>query len=196
MDTPFKNILHTNTAPSDEDCQHIRELLAGPRNEAARLTEEIERLHALIKELTEKRDNLNCSFGAAFPSIRPLEHKFMCLSLLPDYPTAVPGVQVVLCFKSTSSLKICVQNIKSPPRTGLESSQAQAQASTQSQAQVTTKHVFLKPPLVCQEYIKPKIKSGLSSSSKAKSLKCKFFSKVLTVMYAWYTEVWRRSCKE
>ncbi|KAJ7755580.1 hypothetical protein B0H16DRAFT_1372103 [Mycena metata] len=59
MDTPFKDILHTNTAPSDEDCERIRELLAGPRKEAAQLTEEIERLHGLIEELTEKRDNLN-----------------------------------------------------------------------------------------------------------------------------------------
>ncbi|KAJ7755575.1 hypothetical protein B0H16DRAFT_717519 [Mycena metata] len=59
MDTPFKDILHTNTVPSDEECQRIRELLAGPRKEAAQLTEEIERLHTLIRELTEKRDNLN-----------------------------------------------------------------------------------------------------------------------------------------
>ncbi|KAJ6561753.1 hypothetical protein B0H19DRAFT_991736 [Mycena capillaripes] len=59
METPYKDILHTNTVPSDTDCQRIRELLVGPRKEVADLTAEIKRLQALINELSEKRDHLN-----------------------------------------------------------------------------------------------------------------------------------------
>ncbi|KAJ7168690.1 hypothetical protein C8R46DRAFT_1092348 [Mycena filopes] len=59
MNSPFEDILHSNTIPSDGDCQRIRELLAGPQREVTQLTEEIERLHALIEELSQKRDNLH-----------------------------------------------------------------------------------------------------------------------------------------
>ncbi|KAJ7111838.1 hypothetical protein C8R44DRAFT_254014 [Mycena epipterygia] len=59
MDTPFKDLLHTNTVPSDPECQRIRELLVGPREEAAKLTDEIAQLQTLLDELTAKRDRLN-----------------------------------------------------------------------------------------------------------------------------------------
>ncbi|KAJ6582068.1 hypothetical protein B0H19DRAFT_1252209 [Mycena capillaripes] len=59
MDSPFKEILHTNTIPSDTDCQRIRELLVGPQKEVAELTAEIKRLEGLIGQLSEKRDQLN-----------------------------------------------------------------------------------------------------------------------------------------
>ncbi|KAJ7112955.1 hypothetical protein C8R44DRAFT_561632, partial [Mycena epipterygia] len=51
--------LHTNTVPSDVDCRRIRELLVGPREEAAKLTDEIARLQMLLLEVTVKRDRLN-----------------------------------------------------------------------------------------------------------------------------------------
>ncbi|KAF7376131.1 hypothetical protein MSAN_00028000 [Mycena sanguinolenta] len=50
MDSPFKDILYTNT--------QIHELLEEPRKEAAALSAEIERLRALIHQLIQKRDNL------------------------------------------------------------------------------------------------------------------------------------------
>ncbi|KAJ6561748.1 hypothetical protein B0H19DRAFT_1068488 [Mycena capillaripes] len=59
MDSPFKEILHTNAVPSDPDCQRIRELLVGPQKEVAELTAEIERLLGLISQLSKKRDHLN-----------------------------------------------------------------------------------------------------------------------------------------
>ncbi|KAJ6561729.1 hypothetical protein B0H19DRAFT_1142455 [Mycena capillaripes] len=59
MDTPFKDILHTNAVPSNAECQRIHELLLDPREEAAALTVEIERLQALISQLTQKRAHLN-----------------------------------------------------------------------------------------------------------------------------------------
>ncbi|KAJ7919016.1 hypothetical protein B0H13DRAFT_2187275 [Mycena leptocephala] len=58
MDTPFKDILHTNAIPSDWECQIIREMLVEPRREAAELTREIERIQTLLRELTGKRDAL------------------------------------------------------------------------------------------------------------------------------------------
>ncbi|KAJ6561749.1 hypothetical protein B0H19DRAFT_943110, partial [Mycena capillaripes] len=59
VDTPYKDILHTNAVPSDTDCQHIRELLVGRQKEVAELTAEIERLQSLISQLSKKRDQLN-----------------------------------------------------------------------------------------------------------------------------------------
>ncbi|KAJ7111841.1 hypothetical protein C8R44DRAFT_254026 [Mycena epipterygia] len=59
MNTPFDKFLYTNAVPSDADCQHIRELLVGPREELAKLTEEIAHLHTLLDELTAKRDRLS-----------------------------------------------------------------------------------------------------------------------------------------
>ncbi|KAJ6561763.1 hypothetical protein B0H19DRAFT_87464 [Mycena capillaripes] len=59
MDTPYKDILHTNAVPTDADCERIRELLVGPRKEVADLAAEIERLQTLINQLSEKRDHLN-----------------------------------------------------------------------------------------------------------------------------------------
>ncbi|KAJ7767209.1 hypothetical protein B0H16DRAFT_1366522 [Mycena metata] len=106
MDTPFKDILHTNTVPLDEDCQRIRELLAGPRKEAAQLTEEIERLHALIQELTEKRDNLNEFIDphlALISPVRRLPHDVVAgifaASLPPDRNAVIQGTEspLLLC---------------------------------------------------------------------------------------------------
>ncbi|KAJ7755568.1 hypothetical protein B0H16DRAFT_1828939 [Mycena metata] len=103
MDSPFKDILHTNTAPSDEDCQRIRELLAGPRREAAQLTE---RLHSLIKELTEKRDNLNECIDphlALISPVRRLPHdvvaEIFAASLPPDRNAVIHAAEspLLLC---------------------------------------------------------------------------------------------------
>ncbi|KAJ7719186.1 hypothetical protein DFH07DRAFT_859518, partial [Mycena maculata] len=48
MDSPFTDILYTNSIPSDADCQRICDLLVGPRAEIAQLTD-------MIDELTKKR---------------------------------------------------------------------------------------------------------------------------------------------
>ncbi|KAJ6561762.1 hypothetical protein B0H19DRAFT_901463, partial [Mycena capillaripes] len=59
MDSPFKEIFHTNAVPSDTYCQRIRELLVGPQKKVAELAAEIERLQSLISQLSKKRDRLN-----------------------------------------------------------------------------------------------------------------------------------------
>ncbi|KAF8176151.1 hypothetical protein K438DRAFT_80257 [Mycena galopus ATCC 62051] len=59
MESSFSEMLGTNVVPSDAECQRIRELLAGPQKEAAEITCEIERLQAMINELTKRRDFLN-----------------------------------------------------------------------------------------------------------------------------------------
>ncbi|KAJ6459454.1 hypothetical protein C8R47DRAFT_1162020 [Mycena vitilis] len=58
METHFKDILHTNIAPSEADCERIRKLLLAPLKEAEELTEEIKRLQSVISQLTEKRERL------------------------------------------------------------------------------------------------------------------------------------------
>ncbi|KAJ7883990.1 hypothetical protein B0H13DRAFT_1721179 [Mycena leptocephala] len=72
MVTPFQEILHTNAVPSDAECQRIRELLVGPRREAAELSDEIERLQGLIHHLTEKRAHLNDFIDAHAALISPV----------------------------------------------------------------------------------------------------------------------------
>ncbi|KAJ7447138.1 hypothetical protein B0H11DRAFT_2083460 [Mycena galericulata] len=71
MDTPFQGMLHTNTVPSDTECQRISELLAGPRKEAAGLTDEIGRLQTLLDDLTKKRDHLQDFIDAHLALLSP-----------------------------------------------------------------------------------------------------------------------------
>ncbi|KAJ7434902.1 hypothetical protein B0H11DRAFT_2115982 [Mycena galericulata] len=55
MESPFKDILHTNAVPSDAERQTIRDFLVGPREEIAVLTDEIVVTQALLDELISKR---------------------------------------------------------------------------------------------------------------------------------------------
>ncbi|KAJ7730705.1 hypothetical protein DFH07DRAFT_1065961 [Mycena maculata] len=55
MESPFREILYTNSTPSDSECQSIRDLLVGPRQQIAVLTDEIVATQALLDELTSKR---------------------------------------------------------------------------------------------------------------------------------------------
>ncbi|KAJ7234177.1 hypothetical protein B0H12DRAFT_163021 [Mycena haematopus] len=71
MDSPFEKILHTNTVPSDADCQRIRELLVEPLKNAAELTAQIECLQSQINQLTEKRDRLNTFIDPHLALISP-----------------------------------------------------------------------------------------------------------------------------
>ncbi|KAJ7846932.1 hypothetical protein B0H13DRAFT_94494 [Mycena leptocephala] len=72
MNTPFNDILHTNVVPSEIDSQLIRELLVGPRREVAEITHEIERIRALLEELTGKRERLNDFIEAHEALISPV----------------------------------------------------------------------------------------------------------------------------
>ncbi|KAJ6578946.1 hypothetical protein B0H10DRAFT_1699351, partial [Mycena sp. CBHHK59/15] len=54
---PFKDILYTNTVPSDADCQRIHALLVGPRKEAEELTQEIHCVQAILDGLTQKHNH-------------------------------------------------------------------------------------------------------------------------------------------
>ncbi|KAJ7472608.1 hypothetical protein FB451DRAFT_299936 [Mycena latifolia] len=70
-DTPFKDLLHTNAVLSDAECQRIHDLLAGPRKEVDKITDEIERLQTLINELTVKRTNLTEFIDAHLALVSP-----------------------------------------------------------------------------------------------------------------------------
>ncbi|KAJ7140698.1 hypothetical protein C8R44DRAFT_236955 [Mycena epipterygia] len=64
MDSPFQSMLHTNTAPSDIECDAIRALVAG-------LTQEIARIQSLIEDLAKKRDELNEFIDAHLSLVSP-----------------------------------------------------------------------------------------------------------------------------
>ncbi|KAJ6457530.1 hypothetical protein C8R47DRAFT_170014 [Mycena vitilis] len=59
MESPFKDILHTNAVPSGEsECQAIRDLLAGSQKQFDELTEELTRLDTMRNEICRKRRDL------------------------------------------------------------------------------------------------------------------------------------------
>ncbi|KAJ6598529.1 hypothetical protein B0H10DRAFT_734392 [Mycena sp. CBHHK59/15] len=72
MDSPFKDILHTNAVPSDADCQRIRAFLVGPRTEAEELTLKIGRIQAMLDDLTRKRDQLVNFIDAHLALVSPV----------------------------------------------------------------------------------------------------------------------------
>ncbi|KAJ7111831.1 hypothetical protein C8R44DRAFT_798749 [Mycena epipterygia] len=106
MDTPFKDLLHTNTVPSDPECQRIRELLVGPREEAAKFTDEIARLETLLDELTAKRDRLNEFIDAHLALVSPARR-------LPDdlvaeiFTASLPSNRNAILSGAESPLLLC-----------------------------------------------------------------------------------------
>ncbi|KAF8160330.1 hypothetical protein K438DRAFT_1859818 [Mycena galopus ATCC 62051] len=59
MHSPFQDSLHTNFVPTDTECDDIRALIQGPLKDLAKVTEEIARLHSMIDEAAQKRDELD-----------------------------------------------------------------------------------------------------------------------------------------
>ncbi|KAJ7890349.1 hypothetical protein B0H13DRAFT_2531127 [Mycena leptocephala] len=72
MESPFQSLLHTNTVPSDVDCDRIRNLLMGPRKQVADLTEEIEETKRRLEDLTRKRDELTEYIDAHLALVSPV----------------------------------------------------------------------------------------------------------------------------
>ncbi|KAJ6598524.1 hypothetical protein B0H10DRAFT_2441478 [Mycena sp. CBHHK59/15] len=105
MDSPFKNILHTNAVPSDADCQRIRALLVGPRKEAEELSQEIGRIQAVLDYLTRKRGHLVNFVDAHLALVSPVRR-------LPDdvvreiFEASLPSEYPVLCG-AKSPLLLC-----------------------------------------------------------------------------------------
>ncbi|KAJ7875234.1 hypothetical protein B0H13DRAFT_2348186 [Mycena leptocephala] len=99
-------ILHTNAVPSDGEPQRIRELLAGPRTEAAELTAEIERIRNLLRKLTGKRDRLNDFIDTHLALISPARR-------LPDdvvaeiFAASLPSDRNAVMSGAESPLLLC-----------------------------------------------------------------------------------------
>ncbi|KAF7335739.1 F-box domain-containing protein [Mycena venus] len=72
MDSPFRHILHTNTVPTDAECDSIHALLRGPLKEHADLTDEIARLQSLIDAANRKRDELEEFIDAHLALMSPV----------------------------------------------------------------------------------------------------------------------------
>ncbi|KAJ7681893.1 hypothetical protein DFH06DRAFT_283797 [Mycena polygramma] len=58
MESPFKDMLHSNVVPSDSECQRIRDLLAGSQKQFDELTEELARLDTMRNEISGKQRDL------------------------------------------------------------------------------------------------------------------------------------------
>ncbi|KAJ7253494.1 hypothetical protein C8J57DRAFT_1348246, partial [Mycena rebaudengoi] len=72
MESPFKDLLHTNSIPSEAQCQGIREFLRGPCKKAADLTESIQNLQASLDELVRQRDQLNAFVDEHLALVSPV----------------------------------------------------------------------------------------------------------------------------
>ncbi|KAJ6522274.1 hypothetical protein B0H19DRAFT_1043555 [Mycena capillaripes] len=60
-ETPYKDHLHTNFVPSDEECRRILDVVASFKEEAQEITDEISRLQDSLEEMGRKRDHLQSS---------------------------------------------------------------------------------------------------------------------------------------
>ncbi|KAJ7059092.1 hypothetical protein C8F01DRAFT_1145946 [Mycena amicta] len=58
LSSPFQNILHTNTVPSDAECDSIRAFLKTPSEKLAVLETEVQRLRGLLEEALHTQDEL------------------------------------------------------------------------------------------------------------------------------------------
>ncbi|KAJ7452899.1 hypothetical protein FB451DRAFT_1050704, partial [Mycena latifolia] len=58
LDQTYKDVLHTNFVPSDQECRRIRDFVVAPTDKLQETTEEIARLEALLEQLTRQRDEL------------------------------------------------------------------------------------------------------------------------------------------
>ncbi|KAJ6573103.1 hypothetical protein DFH09DRAFT_981962, partial [Mycena vulgaris] len=72
MDSPVKDMLHTNAVPSDLECDSIRHFLEGPQKELADLTEEIAHLKSLLDRASSKRDHLKQFIDAHLALVSPV----------------------------------------------------------------------------------------------------------------------------
>ncbi|KAJ6619990.1 hypothetical protein B0H10DRAFT_2023225 [Mycena sp. CBHHK59/15] len=106
MDSPFKAILHTNTVPSDAECDAIHALLAGPLREVAELMDEINRTQALLDELMQKRSQLNKFIDAHLALVSPVRR-------LPEdvvreiFAASLPSNQNATMSRAESPLLLC-----------------------------------------------------------------------------------------
>ncbi|KAJ7617215.1 hypothetical protein FB45DRAFT_1007806 [Roridomyces roridus] len=71
MDSPFSDILRTNTVPSDRECQQIRQSLEDPLQQLVQLDQEIARLEKLLYVAYQKRDDLHSFTDAHLALLSP-----------------------------------------------------------------------------------------------------------------------------
>ncbi|KAJ7231323.1 hypothetical protein C8J57DRAFT_1581030 [Mycena rebaudengoi] len=84
MNSPYTSILHTNTVPSDAECNRIRELLVNPCREAAELREEIQRLQQKLERLDDSIDAHRALVSPARRIPDDIVHEIFQTSLLPQ----------------------------------------------------------------------------------------------------------------
>ncbi|KAJ7267344.1 hypothetical protein C8J57DRAFT_364296 [Mycena rebaudengoi] len=71
MNSPFKDILNTNTVPSDAECQSINDLLKNPRKQCADFNAQISRMQKSLDDLMRDRDELQSFIDAHLALVSP-----------------------------------------------------------------------------------------------------------------------------
>ncbi|KAJ7124115.1 hypothetical protein C8R43DRAFT_1135695 [Mycena crocata] len=71
MESPFADILYTNTVPSDSECDDIRDLLEAPLKVLTEARKEVTRLQALVEVATKRRDKLQEFIDAHLALVSP-----------------------------------------------------------------------------------------------------------------------------
>ncbi|KAJ7909579.1 hypothetical protein B0H13DRAFT_1616362 [Mycena leptocephala] len=97
MESPFQSLLHTNTVPSDVDCDRIRNLLMGPRKQVTKRR---------LEYLTRKRDELTEYIDAHLALVSPVRR------LLEDAVRAIfiacmPSARNAVMSTKDSPLLLC-----------------------------------------------------------------------------------------
>ncbi|KAJ7867717.1 hypothetical protein B0H14DRAFT_2439675 [Mycena olivaceomarginata] len=72
MQSPFDDVLYTNTVPSDTECNSIRSLLAGPLKDLADVEEKMRHLQSLMDEAAQKREKLRQFIDAHLALLSPV----------------------------------------------------------------------------------------------------------------------------
>ncbi|KAJ7724941.1 hypothetical protein DFH07DRAFT_261788 [Mycena maculata] len=122
MESPFKDILYTNIAPSDSQCQTIRGFLVAPREEISALTDEIVSTQALLEALTQRRAALEELVSAHLALVSPIRRlpadviQEIFVACLPSGQNSVMSEQdapLLLCHicRAWRSLAFCMPRL-------------------------------------------------------------------------------------
>ncbi|KAJ6537945.1 hypothetical protein B0H19DRAFT_1181334 [Mycena capillaripes] len=71
MHSPFEKVLHTNLAPSETECDTIRDLVGGWRKDYTRITADIVRLQSLVDEAARRQEELQHFIDAHLALLSP-----------------------------------------------------------------------------------------------------------------------------
>ncbi|KAJ7512688.1 hypothetical protein B0H11DRAFT_2267764 [Mycena galericulata] len=104
--SPFRNVLYTNSVPSDAECESIRTLLVGPRQEIAHLTDKIVATQAMLDDLMRKHAALNEFVTAHLALLSPIRR--LPLDIMQEiFVACLPAAQNSMMAEADAPLLLC-----------------------------------------------------------------------------------------